>query len=193
MRRVAANNSKNSRRSQRGYTLLELLLVLGILLILAGIALPGVLRMYGRHQFQTVVEDVRAHLAASRLRAIDTGLVYQFSYTANGQRFSVTPFEAVEGNALPTLEGTLPESFRFESTDDDQTATMPQSSAGIVGASTADGSTMSDDVIILFVPDGSAIDATLNIVDEENRFVRLSVRGLTGAVTVGEIQQRSSL
>ena len=55
MRRVAANNSKNRRRSQRGYTLLELLLVLGILLILAGIAFPGVMRMYGRHQFQTVV------------------------------------------------------------------------------------------------------------------------------------------
>jgi prepilin-type N-terminal cleavage/methylation domain-containing protein len=190
MRRVAANNSKNSRRSQRGYTLLELLLVLGILLILAGIAFPGVMRMYGRHQFQTVVENVRDHLAASRLRAIDSGLVYQFSYTANGQRFSVTPFEATEGNSLPTLEGTLPESFRFESTDNDQTSSTPQS---ITGASTADGSTMSDEIIILFVPDGSATDATLDIVDEENRFVRLSVRGLTGAVTVGGIQQRSSL
>jgi prepilin-type N-terminal cleavage/methylation domain-containing protein len=190
MRRVAANNPMNRRRSQRGYTLLELLLVLGILLVLAGLAFPGVMRIYGRHQFQTVVEDVRAHLAASRLRAIDTGVVYQFSYEPNGQRFSVTPFEAAEGNSLPTLEGTLPESFRFETTDNDQTSSTPQS---ITGASTTDASTMSNEVIILFVPDGSATEAALDVVDEENRFVRLSVRGLTGAVTVGGVQQRSSL
>ena len=119
MRRIAADNSKNRRRSQRGYTLLELLFVLTILVILAALALPRVMGMYESHQLQTAVENVRAHLAASRMRAIDTGLVYQFRYEPNGQRFSVTPFEAAEGHSLPTLEGTLPDSFRSESTDDD--------------------------------------------------------------------------
>jgi prepilin-type N-terminal cleavage/methylation domain-containing protein len=193
MRRCATDNSNYRRRSQRGYTLLELLLVLGILLILAGIAFPGVMRMYDRHQLQTAVENVRAHLAASRMRAIDTGLVYQFSYEPNGQSFSVTPFEAAEGHSLPTLEGTLPESFRFESPDDDQISTPPLSSTSLPGASTAGGSILNQQMLILFVPDGSATEAALDIVDEQKRFVRLSVRGLTGAVKVGRVQQRSSL
>jgi prepilin-type N-terminal cleavage/methylation domain-containing protein len=193
MRRIAADNSKNRRRSQRGYTLLELLFVLTILVILAALALPRVMGMYESHQLQTAVENVRAHLAASRMRAIDTGLVYQFRYEPNGQRFSVTPFEAAEGHSLPTLEGTLPESFRFESTDDDLISTLSQSSTSLTGESLAGSSTLNQQLLILFVPDGSATEATLDVVDEQNRFVRLSVRGLTGAVTVGGIQQRSSL
>ena len=193
MRRIAADNSKNRRRSQRGYTLLELLFVLTILVILAALALPRVMGMYESHQLQTAVENVRAHLAASRMRAIDTGLVYQFRYEPNGQRFSVTPFEAAEGHSLPTLGGTLPESFRFESTDDDLISTLSQSSTSLTGESLAGSSTLNQQLLILFVPDGSATEATLDVVDEQNRFVRLSVRGLTGAVTVGGIQQRSSL
>ena len=81
----------------------------------------------------------------------------------------------------------------FESTDDDLISTLSQSSTSLTGESLAGSSTLNQQLLILFVPDGSATEATLDVVDEQNRFVRLSVRGLTGAVTVGGIQQRSSL
>ena len=45
-------------------------------------------------------------------------------------------------------------------------------------------------VPILFAPDGSATDASLEIVDESGRFVRMSIRGLTAAIFVGNPQAR---
>ena len=196
MRRIAADNLEIRQRSQSGYTLLELVFVLAILLILAAITLPRVMGMYDRHRLQAAVEDVRAHLAGSRLRAIDTGVVYQFIYEPNGQRYFVLPLEAAAGTLLPALEGRLPESLRFDSTDVVQIPAMQlsgTSSAGTdqAGTSADGGSTWS--APILFAPDGSATEAALDVIDEENRFVRLSIRGLTAAVTVGEVQQRSSL
>ena len=173
----------NARR--RGYTLLELMLVLGILLILAGIAWPAVQGMYQRHRLQTAAEDVRAHLAGTRLRAIDSDTVYQFVYEPGGQAYSVQPYEA---SALPTTSAMLPEPIRFDATDalnDSTDFLLNQSSSA--GAGTTNLSTP-----ILFAPDGSSIDATVSLVDDEGRTIRLSVRGLTAAVSVGSVQQRAS-
>ena len=44
----------------------------------------------------------------------------------------------------------------------------------------------------LFLPDGSALDSAFVVVDGLENQVPLDVRGLTGAVRVGDVQRRSS-
>ena len=44
---------------------------------------------------------------------------------------------------------------------------------------------------ILFYPDGTAVSAAFNVVDTKKQFVRISVRELTGAVSVDQIRQET--
>jgi Tfp pilus assembly protein FimT len=161
----------------------ELLLVLGILLAITAIVWPRVHLMYERHRLQSGVENMRAHLAGTRLRAIETGVIYQFVYEPGGQSFEVLPLESSDGTSLPTVSGRLPDNMQFEAAEVTGTTTITDPD-GIAQSNLA--------APILFAPDGSATDAAFNVSDDENQFVRLSVRGLTAAVSMSNIQQRSS-
>lgn len=163
--------------------MLELLLVLGILLAITAIVWPNVHLMYERHRLQSGVENMRAHLAGTRLRAIETGVIYQFVYEPGGQSFEVLPLESPDDTSLPTVSGRLPDNMRFEAAE--VTGTREVADPTAIGESDLGAP-------ILFAPDGSATDAAFDVSDEENQFVRLSVRGLTAAVSMSNIQQRSS-
>lgn len=58
----------------RGYTLVEMLLVLGLLTVLAGLAWPAVLRMTSDQPLLEGAEQIRQFLAQSRELAVETGL-----------------------------------------------------------------------------------------------------------------------
>lgn len=82
-----------SRRSV-GFTLVEMLLVLAVLAVFAAMTVPSVLHIYGQRQLTESAERVRAVAASARVRAIESGLIYQFCCEANGRHFVVVPFEA---------------------------------------------------------------------------------------------------
>jgi len=60
-------------RDQRGFTLLELLVVLGILALLATFAAPQVLRYLGRAKSETAKLQINALASAVELYALDNG------------------------------------------------------------------------------------------------------------------------
>jgi general secretion pathway protein G len=60
-------------RDQRGFTLLELLVVLGILALLATFAAPQVLRYLGRAKSETAKLQINALSSAVELYALDNG------------------------------------------------------------------------------------------------------------------------
>ena len=201
MQRIAADNPELRPQRQSGYTLLELLFVLAILLLLAGMAWPRVQGLYERHQLQSATEDVRVRLTGTRFRAIDSGLIYQFRYEPGGQNYIVVPYDVVTGTSAdegtqqqpPTYVGRLPASMRFEAPDGVAVTTEQMGSGGLAYIDTA--GELRDtawSAPILFIPDGTATDDAFDVIDEEDRFMRLSVRGLTAAVTVSQIVRRST-
>jgi prepilin-type N-terminal cleavage/methylation domain-containing protein len=190
MRHIVRTTTASSRR---GYTLLELTLVLAILLVLAGLAWPGIQRTYRQHQLQTAVEDVRGHLAACRMKAIDTGLVYQFVYETGGRRYYVLPFEADDGSssaAPPSISGELGETLQFEDPEGAAADGVPLPAVGRSAGDLLGAGGLSTP--ILFSPDGTATDASFDVVDDEGQYVRLSVRGLTAAVSVDVVRLRGA-
>ncbi|MCA9102784.1 MAG: prepilin-type N-terminal cleavage/methylation domain-containing protein [Pirellulales bacterium] len=191
-----------ARGRRRGYTLLELMLVLAILLVMASLAWPRVEGVYERHRLRKAAEDVRVHLTGSRLRALEEGTVYQFRFQPDGRSYDVAPLAT---GATAVLSGTLPESMHF-AVDDAQTAGT-SGTAGMTSAasitSLADGGALANTgltsyagltassatVPILFLPDGTADDTSLYVVDDLGRRLRVSVRGLTAAVTVASAER----
>ena len=190
----------------RGFTILELLLVLTLLVLIAGIVWPALARVYGTHRLDEQTERVRAKLAGTRVRAIDTSVIYQFLYEPGGRWFIVLPFEqesvdpaAAEVNesqqalaARLTYAGRLPDGFEFRPLDPTEPmagALAPEALALIPGSVELNDVRWS--MPILFYPDGTATDYEFDLYDDGNprKYIRLGVRGLTGTVFVAAPRQ----
>jgi prepilin-type N-terminal cleavage/methylation domain-containing protein len=197
----------NSTPSHSGYTLVELLLAMAVLVAIAGIAWPVMQGQFQRYLLKNEVETVRAKLASTRIRAIDSGLIYQFLYEPGGRHFIVVPFEGVEteaeqvdagGGSLYRITGSLSENWMFETPEDASMAAEDLSDLGVLSEDFLMGlpgslelSSVSWSQPILFYPDGTAVSAAFNVVDTKKQFVRISVRELTGAVSVDAIRQET--
>src|SRR6516165_5511545 len=76
---------------RRAFTLFELLLVLALLVILAGLALPSIDAMYADSRVTAAADQVRASWASARAHAIREGRPYRFAIAVNGNGFRVAP------------------------------------------------------------------------------------------------------
>lgn len=192
-----AQHARN-RFARRGFTLVELLLVLVLLLALVGLVTINVQGIYNRHRLREAAESVREHLVSARMRALETGVIHQFQYELGGTQFAIGPFETLPAGAdgsvqivLPETGAALPETMRFELPEVIENsvalAALAQSSMA-TGVVSPTGEILRTSTVappILFAPDGTATDAVLEIVDQRGGVVEIRVRGLTGAVTVG--------
>jgi hypothetical protein len=154
-----------------------------------------------RSRLTKAAEEVRTHFSRTRLWAIDSGTIYQFQFEPGGRQFAIRPLEAdapadafsSPATSAATYSGQLPESMRFEELDSQQNGGVrliveSASAPAIEGGS----ATTNWSPPILFAPDGTAIDATVNVVDSENRYVQLTVRGLTAAVKVSGVLRKDA-
>ena len=190
-------------RVRRGFTLLELLLVLAVMAVIAGVSWPRMMRYMTENALRQNVELVRRELAATRIRAIESGLSYQFRYEPAKQTFVILPFDRPETVAtddptaeparVKTLEGIMSSDCSF---------VPPRGAVGEMEggqrlnevwlALLKNGALYQDTVWsqpILFRPNGEGQDAQLTIQDKIGNSVLIKVRGLTGAVTVDRLRR----
>ena len=200
---------KSDRRA--GFTLLEMLLVVGVLAFVMGLSVPVILRLHGQHNLTQSAEKVRGIASGARVRAIESGLVYQFRWEPNGTHFIVVPFERqfesdnlsakgpghTEGvGRFSRVSGQLPKGILFGASMVG-TGSNPTVVTGNQQLSTTalDGlpnvgnlSSVSWSVPILFNPDGSAnTDAELLVTDLRHQSIALRVRGFTGSISMGRL------
>lgn len=188
--------------------MVEVLLVLGVLAVFAGMTVPAVMRMFGQQKLTGSAERVRSAIASARIRAIESGLVYQFCCELNGSRFVVAPYELdFSSTAQPAVSGSrplgrasadLPKRIVFSTFKVRNAGTMtavpasyklsPQSLQGLPNANDLAGVSWCSP--ILFHPEGSAnVDAEITVADGRNQEILLRVRAFTGAVAMERLTQ----
>lgn len=192
------------RGGRSAFTLLELLLVLAVMVTVVSLTWPSVLRYLRDQEILEGAEAARSAAASTRIKAIDTGLTYQFRYEPEGRRFVVIPFDPPETIAAsstatedgqstyPVLAGQLGEASRFVIPDDQPAIAegLPRESfANLPNANDLEATTWGPP--ILFFPDGSAEDSRFFIVNEDELRVDLTLRGLTGTVSIGPLRQEA--
>jgi len=176
------------RNTRRGYTLLELVLVLGVLGISAAIAVPSVRSMFGNSRQVAAADMIKARWADARSFAREQGKPYRFALVDGTGAFRVapdssefwdgapgaTPEANTDGQQCSVIDGSLPREVKFSSAGNDAQSTQ---------AAPQDGGAWAN--AIVFLPDGTARqDATVAFVETGNtRPLYLKLHGNTGATS----------
>lgn len=138
---------------REGFTLLELLLVLSILAVLAGLAIPTFESMISSRRLQQSVDKLQNQLLEARVEAMRTGQAQVFRATIHGNSYSITPWlsgdedrDAAAGATVMTAGGVV-ETERTES-------------GGVAAANTdASDSIESVDSDVMFLSIDTLVDA----------------------------------
>ncbi len=203
------------RRGAPGYTLLELLLVIGILMIVAGAVTPSVLGMLANVNLKEGVKKVQSALGATRVHAIDATSSYQFRFEPGGRHFLALPTDpdavGTQGSALTPdggslarglfEAGVLPETLSFQTVAQagpaPGTPPLPAGSdpgwiaslARMPDAHDFASAAWSDP--ITFRADGTGTDATFVVQDTRGGGYRFTIREVTGEIFIHPLETES--
>jgi type II secretory pathway pseudopilin PulG len=205
--RLWLDNAARQSRTPRcaAFTLFEVLIALSLLVVVAALTIPALGAMYGDYRLKQDAELVRIKVGGTRIRAIDAGVTYQFRFEPGGNRFVILPdqFEVgdfggqgsagtfdLEGQQIFRTSGQISEGLTFRGAFGEMVGTERLSDsqfAGLPEARRLAEATWSSP--ILFHADGTSMNAEFEIIDAKNQFVRVSVRGLTGAVSASRVDR----
>ena len=92
---------------RRGFTLIEVLLVLAILVVVAAAATPALRGVLRDAALKNAAETVRIHWTRAHVKAMKTGRIQVFRFEQDGTRFTVQPWAAADDQieAAPSVQG----------------------------------------------------------------------------------------
>jgi type II secretory pathway pseudopilin PulG len=178
-----------------GFTLIEVTLVLVILVVIGALTVPQMTGAYNRSQLRSGGDVIRSAWARARLAAMETGQTHMFRCQLKGGEFQILsiPELIANGGQAPNPTGTaieattdwnlnftrLPGGVTFAKLDAAPSQQVAAMFSGLQNMAWAGP--------VLFQPDGTCTDATVLLVNENQNTVRVTLRGMTGTVTLGEV------
>jgi prepilin-type N-terminal cleavage/methylation domain-containing protein len=165
---------------RRGFTLLEILLVLAVLVVITALAVPAATSVFSGQQLRTAADVIRARFADCRVRAIKSGDVYSFFYKQEGGDYWLAPvntgFKSLINGSPPSNQHLLENEVIFiagETMQDGRSRAAAESVAGQFLSFRP----------ILFYPDGTSQDAVVFLQSRNGLQIEIKLRGLTGVAT----------
>lgn len=164
-------------KARQGYTLLEMMLVLALIVIAAGITFPLATLLLSSNKVITAQDQVRTCFVRLRSVAMAQGRAYTFKVMENTGRYLLEPDEDSEltaGNgATPyVVNGELPEGVIFV-----------RDKGALMGGSTPPPAGGNFQTWAVFNPDGTSPENVVVIFGMPGQSARaIRIRGLTGAI-----------
>lgn len=167
---------------RRGFTLLEVILVMVIMVIATAIAVPVIQSMLDDAHMTAGADMVRARLADARAKALDSGTPWKVAYLPNSGIFQLAAEDADAWSDSDQTPDETPEFMRGELPKDIILAVNRDDIAGAAGAPQASGGWQT---LAVFTGDGSARDDGTVYVGKPGLMpLRVRVRALTGTVSL---------
>jgi prepilin-type N-terminal cleavage/methylation domain-containing protein len=197
-------------RARRGYTLMELLLVLAIIVVAAAAVAPSFRGVMRNASLKSAADTVRADLTRAHVLAMKTGRTQVFQYELGGDKYKIERWaagdEELEGAGGETTPVPPPPSALAEGLLPGERK-LPEGTKFVMGDSAMEtrGQRIEEELMsmggaganwsrpILFFPDGSSVDAFIIVGNEFDRGIRVELRGMTGAVRVGNASDLQQL
>jgi type II secretion system protein H len=156
-------------KRQEGFTLLELLVVVLILMVMVGVAIPRFRGTFRHLQLQAAASDVATLLTYAGRRAVARGEVMRIHFDVEGRRYW-----------LARADGTSPEdTFQRVSGKFGRVSSLP-ASISLAPSTRA----------VTFYPDGRADAFDMLISDDSQAGYRVRTNVRTGRVTLRERHDR---
>jgi len=191
---------------------MEMLLVQGVIVSLVAMGWPSLRTSLDKNRLLESAKQVRVELARTRLEAIETGQTLQFRYRLDDDQYEISPVQLSSTRMRTTLvsdRASEASSFDENAPGDDATFnTLPdgitfldpdsldESFENVDRDQTEEYSKVDDDTEsegwsspVVFYPNGKASNAQLLLGGDREYHVQVAVRGLTGKVTVGDLQR----
>ncbi|MBX3416074.1 MAG: hypothetical protein KF851_00605 [Pirellulaceae bacterium] len=196
--RCGREYARRSYIRRNAFTLLELILVLGILILVASLSSPALLRAVSGQGLDKGCDMVRAEMARARVRAIRSGKVQALLFAPGGNRMVVQDFDKLANDPrvmsmgqqefdmttnLVSDDGVLPRSVRFAA------AEAVANSRSEFESMTAGGGGNSGVRPVLFYPDGTCQDARVILVNDRGEMKQVVLRSLTGTSRVSLMEE----
>ncbi len=179
------------RTGRAGYTLLELLLVLGILVVLAGITMPMALDTMETHRLRASADRVQGAFADARNQSIRSGNEVAFYYQPGFRTFFVMEFNPLIPKPLPPI----PDEEMALSATSDIRSNILEMGVLFAGANVSPDSRSQVSQVtdipnysrILFYPDGTAQPARVYLSNQIGSGLSVELRSLTGTSVVSDL------
>ncbi len=189
-----------SNASRSGFTLLEILIVLGVIVVLLGFGMPSLQRMHVRSQLRGTAQELQSELYRTRLEAMKTGKARVFRYRVGSSVYEILPKEIFDQreNAKTGLGAVAVGSELLDGEPSTPPPVTPLPDYGgldektlsnrVLFVGTATTSAEAWSVPILFYPNGRTSQATLVLQTAGREAFRqqLTLRGLTGTAQLTE-------
>ena len=199
---VAYRLEPNS-QTRRAMTLLEVLLVLALLAIIAAITWPALERPLASQRLRKAADAIQAEWVRARVDAMSSGQTCVFQFALDENRYWVEQTDGPE--AVVTSDASVGSPIRSPAASAGSTGTQRSEEELPEGVTFAGGETAYDtraDFVpmgsdpsmagtcapaIFFYPDGTTSTAQLSLKNDRDEYIDLSLRGLTGTVTIGSV------
>ena len=185
--------------------------MLAIVVLMVGLTIPALALPLDNQRLRRGADQVRAQWAKARANAMEHGRTYVFRYEAGTDTFAVEPWLSGDdylesdqllslgmdatgnGNVAPNMLAArpqkLPENVVFLASE-----TTADIRAQLVATANPDQAAVAQaNPPIFFYPDGTTSTARIMIANQRERYVMLTMRGLTGVVEVTGLQNRGEL
>ena len=192
---------------RRGFTLVEMLIVVAVLATIAAVTLPALIRPLAKRELQDAAAEVRVELAKARLEAIESGVPRQFRFQPGTGVFEVSRKSMPVGGESDLFGGfggfAENQAERRIAASDDvpvEDSTVRQLPHGILFWTEERGDRPLSDsgqpdrldnvewsAPIIFYPNGRTSNAHLRLHGLPDYCVDVTLRGLTGAAKVGRV------
>ena len=149
---------------QRGFTLMELMVVFAIAALIVGVSVPFTARLFDTMQYRDAVRQISAAATSARYQAITSGQAVDLVLSPDSRSYSVNP--AINSISLDRNQmETLADDLRME-----VISAREVSPGGGLAA-------------IRFYPQGSSTGGSVSVLRASGEGVRLRVDWLLGRVT----------
>lgn len=166
-------------RRRPGFTLLEMVVVMAILVVLAGILVPTIAGVRGNTGLKAGGDTLRSKMFDARAKAMDYGIPYRLSVSDDGKTLQVAPDDATAAADLgqsgnPSQE-KMPDGIIVKVLPQDGVeATVDQT--GWIRVAT-------------FSPEGTCREdlVEVQVIEAENKVavpITIRIRGVTGAIRI---------
>jgi len=197
-----------TRRPGGGFTLLEVVIVMTVLVTLLALAAPAMRRALAKNRLGAAAGELRTVLAKTRLTAIESGVVQTFCYQPGTNKFVVVSHVSPAAERGPesspepqTLEEAAAQELAadivFLDPEDEESLPVADEEPGASGD--AERIRVHDAKPIerapewsrpvVFFPSGRASSARFRLLGRFDYYVDVELRGLTGTVKLGDVQR----